>query len=49
VPFAIRSRDTNKLVGSTRFHEITLEHLRAEIGWTLVDRERPSNSHQRRP
>lgn len=36
VPFAIRSRHTGKLVGSTRFHEIRLEHLRVEIGWTWL-------------
>jgi RimJ/RimL family protein N-acetyltransferase len=36
VPFAIRSSATNRLVGSTRFHEIRLEHLRVEIGWTWL-------------
>jgi N-acetyltransferase len=38
VPFAIVSRSTGKPVGSTRFQEIRLEHLRAEIGWTWLAR-----------
>lgn len=38
VPFAILSRSTGKPVGSTRFQEIRLEHLRAEIGWTWLAR-----------
>jgi RimJ/RimL family protein N-acetyltransferase len=36
VPFAIVSRATAEPVGSTRFHEIRLEHLRVEIGWTWL-------------
>jgi RimJ/RimL family protein N-acetyltransferase len=38
VPYAIRSAQTGELLGSTRFLEIRLEHLRAEIGWTWVTR-----------
>jgi RimJ/RimL family protein N-acetyltransferase len=36
VPFAIVSRATRQPVGSTRFLEIRLEHLRVEIGWTWL-------------
>lgn len=36
VPFAIVSRATGQPVGSTRFLEIRLEHLRVEIGWTWL-------------
>ncbi len=36
VPFAILAADTGEPVGSTRFLEIRLEHLRVEIGWTWV-------------
>jgi N-acetyltransferase len=36
VPFAIVSRRTGMPVGSTRFLEIRLEHLRVEIGWTWL-------------
>ena len=36
VPFAIVSRSSGEPVGSTRFHEIRLEHLRVEIGWTWL-------------
>ncbi len=39
VPFAIRDADTGEVVGSTRFLELRLEHLRAEIGWTWLRRE----------
>ncbi|HEY5987971.1 MAG TPA: GNAT family protein [Streptosporangiaceae bacterium] len=39
VPFAILSTSTGKPVGSTRFQEIRLEHLRAEIGWTWLARQ----------
>ncbi len=39
VPFAIRDATTGKVVGSTRFLELHLEHLRAEIGWTWLARE----------
>ena len=41
VPFAIVAADTNppaRVLGSTRFLELRLEHLRAEIGWTWVTR-----------
>ncbi len=38
VPFAILDARTGKVVGSTRFHELRLEHLRAEIGWTWLTR-----------
>lgn len=36
VPFAIIDRRTGDPVGSTRFLEIRLEHLRVEIGWTWL-------------
>ncbi|MGN6169493.1 MAG: GNAT family N-acetyltransferase [Solirubrobacteraceae bacterium] len=36
VPFAILATESGKVVGSTRFLEIRLEHLRAEIGWTWL-------------
>lgn len=39
VPFAIRDALTGKVVGSTRFLELRLEHLRAEIGWTWLTRQ----------
>jgi RimJ/RimL family protein N-acetyltransferase len=38
VPYAIVSASTGEVLGSTRFMEIRLEHLRAEIGWTWVAR-----------
>lgn len=38
VPYVIRSAQTGDVLGSTRFLEIRLEHLRAEIGWTWVTR-----------
>ena len=38
VPYTIRSAQTGQVIGSTRFLEIRLEHLRAEIGWTWVTR-----------
>ena len=38
VPFAILDARTGEVVGSTRFLELRLEHLRAEIGWTWVRR-----------
>jgi RimJ/RimL family protein N-acetyltransferase len=38
VPYAILCADTGEVLGSTRFLEIRLEHLRAEIGWTWVTR-----------
>jgi N-acetyltransferase len=36
VPFAIVLARDGKAVGSTRYLEIRLEHLRVEIGWTWV-------------
>jgi RimJ/RimL family protein N-acetyltransferase len=36
VPFTIFAAESGKVVGSTRFHEIRLEHLRVEIGWTWL-------------
>jgi RimJ/RimL family protein N-acetyltransferase len=38
VPFAISLADSGMIVGSTRFLEIRLEHLRVEIGWTWLAR-----------
>jgi RimJ/RimL family protein N-acetyltransferase len=38
VPFAILAADSHRVLGSTRFLELRLEHLRAEIGWTWVTR-----------
>ncbi|MGA2011791.1 MAG: GNAT family protein [Solirubrobacteraceae bacterium] len=38
VPFAILSAESGAVLGSTRFLELRLEHLRAEIGWTWVTR-----------
>jgi N-acetyltransferase len=38
VPFAILAARTREPVGSTRFQEIRLEHLRVEIGWTWLAR-----------
>ncbi len=38
IPFAILDARTGNVVGSTRFHELRLEHLRAEIGWTWLTR-----------
>jgi RimJ/RimL family protein N-acetyltransferase len=38
VPFTIRSATSGAVLGSTRFLELRLEHLRAEIGWTWVTR-----------
>jgi RimJ/RimL family protein N-acetyltransferase len=39
VPYAILAADSSRVLGSTRFLELRLEHLRAEIGWTWVTRE----------
>ena len=36
VPFAIIELSTGEPVGSTRFMELRLEHLRVEIGWTWL-------------
>ncbi|HWE11541.1 MAG TPA: GNAT family protein [Solirubrobacteraceae bacterium] len=38
VPYVILSAQTEEVLGSTRFLEIRLEHLRCEIGWTWVTR-----------
>ena len=38
VPFAIIDARSGAVVGSTRFLELRLEHLRAEIGWTWLAR-----------
>jgi N-acetyltransferase len=39
VPFTISSADSGRVLGSTRFLALSLEHLRAEIGWTWVSRD----------
>ena len=39
VPYTIRDRNSGRVLGSTRFLALNLEHLRAEIGWTWVTRE----------
>jgi RimJ/RimL family protein N-acetyltransferase len=39
VPFAILGADSGTVLGSTRFLEIRVEHLRVEIGWTWVTRD----------
>lgn len=36
VPFVILAAASGRVLGSTRFLEIRLEHLRAEIGWTWL-------------
>jgi RimJ/RimL family protein N-acetyltransferase len=38
VPFAVLDAATGAPIGSTRFLEIRLEHLRIEIGWTWMAR-----------
>ncbi len=38
VPFAIVDATSGAVLGSTRFLELRLEHLRAEIGWTWLTR-----------
>jgi RimJ/RimL family protein N-acetyltransferase len=38
VPFVIRDARRGEVVGATRFLELRLEHLRAEIGWTWLRR-----------
>jgi RimJ/RimL family protein N-acetyltransferase len=38
VPFAILDAGSSRVLGSTRFLDLRLEHLRAEIGWTWVTR-----------
>ena len=39
VPYTIRDRNSGRVLGSTRFLALSLEHLRAEIGWTWISRE----------
>jgi N-acetyltransferase len=39
VPFAILAANSGRILGSTRFLDLRLEHLRAEIGWTWVTRD----------
>jgi RimJ/RimL family protein N-acetyltransferase len=39
VPFAIVDARSGEPLGSTRFMELRLEHLRAEIGWTWLARD----------
>jgi RimJ/RimL family protein N-acetyltransferase len=38
VPFTILDAGSGRVLGSTRFLALALEHLRAEIGWTWVTR-----------
>jgi RimJ/RimL family protein N-acetyltransferase len=38
VPYAIVSAESGAVLGTTRFLELRLEHLRVEIGWTWVTR-----------
>jgi N-acetyltransferase len=38
VPFAIVAADDGRVLGSTRFLDLRLEHLRAEIGWSWITR-----------
>jgi RimJ/RimL family protein N-acetyltransferase len=38
VPFAILDAGSGRVLGSTRFLELRLEHRRAEIGWTWLTR-----------
>jgi RimJ/RimL family protein N-acetyltransferase len=38
VPFAILDAGSGQVIGSTRFLELRLEHLRVEIGWTWLAR-----------
>lgn len=39
VPFTILDAGSGRILGSTRFLDLRLEHLRAEIGWTWVTRD----------
>jgi N-acetyltransferase len=45
VPFAILDAATGAPVGSTRFLEIRLEHLRVEIGWTWMAKAVQGQGH----
>ena len=37
LPFVTIEKSSNKIVGSTRFGNIELKHLKAEIGWTWIN------------
>ena len=37
LPFVTIEKSSNKIVGSTRFGNIDVENLRAEIGWTWIN------------
>jgi RimJ/RimL family protein N-acetyltransferase len=39
VPYTILDASSGRALGSTRFLDLRLEHLRAEIGWTWVTRD----------
>jgi N-acetyltransferase len=39
VPYTILDAGSGRVLGSTRFLDLRLEHLRAEIGWTWVTRD----------
>ncbi|HUO74518.1 MAG TPA: GNAT family protein [Solirubrobacteraceae bacterium] len=45
VPFTVLDAATGLPIGSTRFLEIRLEHLRVEIGWTWMARRVWGNGH----
>lgn len=38
VPYAVSDRSSGEVLGSTRFLELRVEHLRVEIGWTWLTR-----------
>jgi RimJ/RimL family protein N-acetyltransferase len=39
LPFVIVERATGKIIGSTRYLDISLEHRHVEIGWTWLGRD----------
>lgn len=39
MPFVIRDMETDRLVGTTRFADISVPHRQLEIGWTALARE----------
>ncbi len=39
MPFVIRDMETDRLVGTTRFADISVAHRQLEIGWTALARE----------
>jgi len=39
MPFIIRDTETDRLVGTTRFADISVPHRQLEIGWTALARE----------